>query len=257
MLLDVKGEVPISSKRGGNHMNVAAQVRLGTPVPQLHSSSHGRSYVDVLHGYRAYVLSACFNLMISQVTRRVQIAARPKAHRKPPNRRARAATAAACIAASATTAAKQARSRPGELALAELHARANSQWALLDQEAACREAAEVARRREELRRRQRQLDADISAQLAVKAEAAAAEAAAKREERAAVLAEVARQEAEERQAAERRHAAMLAVKADRERQVAEARVGRRVADRLRKQMEQQELADIQAAQKRIRVGKEA
>lgn len=67
------------------------------------------------------------------------------------------------------------------------------------------------------------------------------------------MAEAARQQAEEQRVAEQRRAAMLATKADRERQVAEARVGRRVAEKLRKQMEQQELRDIQAAQERTSV----
>lgn len=83
-----------------------------------------------------------------QVARRVHIAARPKPHRKPPNRRARAAAAAIRAAAAAARSAKQPRSRPGELILAELQARAGSQWALLDQEAARREAADAAWRKE-------------------------------------------------------------------------------------------------------------
>lgn len=72
---------------------------------------------------------------------------------------------------------------------------------------------------QELRRRQQQCLADLNAQMAAKAALAAAEADAKRQERAAIAAEVARNEAEQQRLAAERRAAMSSVKFDRQRQV--------------------------------------
>ncbi len=72
---------------------------------------------------------------------------------------------------------------------------------------------------QELRQQQQRRLADLNAQMAAKAEMAAAEAAAKQQERIAIAAEVARYEAEQQRASVERRAAISSVKADRQSQV--------------------------------------
>lgn len=73
-------------------------------------------------------------------------AARPRPQRKPQGRRGRAAASARAAAGAAP--ANKTRSRPGQLAVAELQARAGSQWALLAAQDAQAYAVEEERRKE-------------------------------------------------------------------------------------------------------------